>query len=66
MTNHQETRREECERHAQECLDLATHSTNPKSRATFITMVQSWLMLAEQAARPAQRADGSGGIGRAN
>jgi hypothetical protein len=47
MTTHQETKREQCERHALECLDLATHSTNPKTRATFMTLAQSWLKLAE-------------------
>jgi hypothetical protein len=61
MTTHKETRREECERHAHECLDLATHSTNPKTRATFITMAQSWLTLAEHAERAASTSRVSGG-----
>lgn len=55
MTIHQETRREECERHAHECLDLAMHSTDPGTRATFITMAQSWLTLAEHASTPLGR-----------
>jgi hypothetical protein len=49
-TIHKETKREECERHAHECINLATHSTNPKSRAAFLTMAQTWLKLAEEAA----------------
>jgi hypothetical protein len=55
MTIHKETKREECERHAHECLDLATHSANPKSRATFVTMAQTWLKLAEAPPLPSRR-----------
>jgi hypothetical protein len=51
MTSHQETVREECQRHAHECLDLVTHSTNPKTRATFIAMASTWLKLAREMAR---------------
>jgi hypothetical protein len=50
MTSREETKREECERHAHECLDLATHSVNPKTRASFITMAEAWVKLAEEAA----------------
>jgi hypothetical protein len=43
-----ESRREKFERHAHECLDLVTHSTDPKIRATFAAMAKAWLMLAEE------------------
>jgi hypothetical protein len=49
MTTHTETRREEFERHAHECLDLVTHSTDPKIRATFVTMASTWVTLANEA-----------------
>jgi hypothetical protein len=32
MTVQRETVREECQRHAHECLDLVAHSTNTKTR----------------------------------
>jgi hypothetical protein len=43
-----ESRRELCERHAAECLDLAKLSTDPKMRATLTAFAASWLKLAKQ------------------
>jgi hypothetical protein len=51
MTTSDETRREECRRHAHECLDLVAHSTDPKIRKTFVEMAATWLKLADEAAR---------------
>jgi hypothetical protein len=45
-----ETKRQEYERHAHECLDLVKHSTNAKTRATLIAMAEAWMKLAEEAA----------------
>jgi hypothetical protein len=48
MNRTTESRREEFERHAEECLDLVTHSCDPALRATFIAMAAAWLQLARQ------------------
>jgi hypothetical protein len=56
MTVQKETEREECQRHAHECLDLVEHSTNSKTRATFAAMAATWLKLAREMSRlPSQR-----------
>jgi hypothetical protein len=51
MTVQKETVREECQRHAHECLDLVAHSTNPKTRTTFAAMAATWLKLAREISR---------------
>jgi hypothetical protein len=51
MTVQKETVREECQRHAHECLDLVAHSTNTKTRATFAAMAATWLKLAREMSR---------------
>jgi hypothetical protein len=43
-----ESRRERFERHAHECLDLVTHSTDLNVRATFSGMAEMWLKLANE------------------
>jgi hypothetical protein len=48
MAQPPESRRELCERHAAECLDLAKLSTDPKIRATLTAFAASWLKLAKQ------------------
>jgi hypothetical protein len=48
MTPATETRREQFERHARECLDLLTHSFDPTVRATFTAMAATWLELAQE------------------
>jgi hypothetical protein len=44
MTALPESKREQFERHAAECLDLA--SSDPEKHATFIAMAAAWLKLA--------------------
>ena len=43
-----ESRREQFERHAHECLDLVTHSTDLNVRVTFTGMAEAWLKLANE------------------
>jgi hypothetical protein len=46
MTTLPESKREQFERHAAECLDLVKSSSEPENRATFIAMAAAWLKLA--------------------
>ena len=48
MTPVSESRREKCERHARECLELVTHSVDPWILATFTAMAATWLELAQE------------------
>jgi len=43
LTTLPESKREQFERHAAECLDLLKSSSDPKKRATFIAMAAAWL-----------------------
>jgi hypothetical protein len=43
-----ESRQERFDRHAHECLDLVTHSTDLNVRATFTGMAEMWLKLANE------------------
>jgi hypothetical protein len=49
MTSTPESRREQYDRHAAECLNLVKFSRDPAVRATFTAMAATWLMLAEEA-----------------
>jgi hypothetical protein len=41
-----ESKREQFERHAAECLDLVKSCSDPEKHATFIAMAAAWLKLA--------------------
>jgi hypothetical protein len=43
-----ETKREECERRAAECVDLAQQATDPKARERFAAMAEAWVQLAKE------------------
>lgn len=43
-----ETRHDRFERHARECLDMVTRSSDPEIRTFLRTMAAEWLKLAEE------------------
>jgi hypothetical protein len=45
-----ETKPEECERHARECIDQANRSTDPKTREHFAALAEAWVQLAKKLA----------------
>jgi hypothetical protein len=48
MTKLPESRHEQLARHAHECLDLVTNSTDSATRITFAAMAVTWLKLAHE------------------
>jgi hypothetical protein len=48
MIANPESKREQYERHADECLNLVKFSRDPAIRATFTAMAATWLALAEE------------------
>jgi hypothetical protein len=64
----EESKQVECERRANDCIDDATRSTDPKRRGGFFfALAETWMMLAREMTppdppRPAQHVDVSGGV----
>jgi hypothetical protein len=52
MTALPESKREQFERHAAECLDLVKSCSDPEKHATFIAMAAAWLKLAANETPP--------------
>ncbi len=56
MSNHEEDiTREQCERRARECIDLAKQSTDLKARENFMALAEQWAQLANEMARLSSR-----------
>jgi hypothetical protein len=51
MSTGEETKREECERRARECMDLAKQTTGIRARQNFIVLAEAWAQLANEMAR---------------
>jgi hypothetical protein len=50
MSTREEIKREEFERRARECIDLAKQSTDIKARENFEALAEAWVQLAKEMA----------------